>query len=146
MAETLTEKELKWLDKNRRVQPKLLVVGVVLLLLGGFYSIWASHRLISQWDGKASDDAFDGPIAQLETLFARKPEISTTPKTASEAQTERALNQVSAYFGCLLAFLLRFIFGNVFLVGGLIFTTASMQARQFLIIINKLKPPDNPSA
>ena len=134
----LSEKELKWLDQNRQAQPKLLVIGIIMLLLGGFYSLWASVRLLSQWDGKGGQ-AFDGPIARLETAFVPRSQVSGSPKSASERQTEQTLNQVSAYFGCLLAFLLRFIFGNCFLVAGLIFTACSTQARQFLDIIHKLQ-------
>lgn len=142
MTQRLTDKESQWLARNRRVQPKLLVVGLILLLLGSSYSLWASYRLVNQWGSRPSP-AFDGPIARLETLFVHKPEISAPPQTASEVQAKQALNRVSAYFGCLLAFVLRFILGSCFLMAGLIFTTSAMQARQFLAVIDKLNPPSD---
>jgi hypothetical protein len=125
-----------------RRQNAAILLGLILVLSGGFYALWGIGRFDPKADPRETP-GFDRPIAELAFLFDRKDRAvgNIDPQTSMERFLQNELQHQMRLTGSLIILLMRLFLGTFLLTAGLILLTVVVERRRLLKVIRKLHPP-----
>jgi hypothetical protein len=136
----LHDRDARTLARVRRRQRPVLIVGTLLFLLGGLYSLWAVDRLHGT---PAIDEinAFDRPIAALAgRVVDQQARLSRVqPVTPVERALLDELRAQADLNGRLLLVVLRLLMGSIVLTVGLALLASAFAQRPLLSIFKRLR-------
>jgi hypothetical protein len=136
----LHDRDARTLARVRRRQRPVLIVGTLLFLLGGLYSLWAVDRLHGT---PAVDEinAFDRPIAALAgRVVDQQARLSRVqPVTPVERALLDELRAQADLNGRLLLVVLRLLMGSIVLTVGLALLASAFAQRPLLSIFKRLR-------
>jgi hypothetical protein len=131
--------DARTLDRTRRRQRPMLVLGAILLLVGGAYMLWAVERLKST-PAAVEPGAFDRPIAGMARLTAAAQDRLSRVRPVTDLERsllEETRVQIDIN-GRLLVLVLRLLIGSVLASGGLVLLASALAERPLLGILKRL--------
>ena len=141
MTERLTQRQQRILRNLRWLWPLELIIGLCCLLLAVGYLKWGVDRFGMTGRSVLQTRAFDGPIAQIESLYAQRQEQLKSIQIHTELEV-RLLKQLQAQTAIACGFLtlfLRFLIGSIFWTVGMTHVASAMTQKPLLTIIRALQ-------
>jgi hypothetical protein len=144
----LSDRERSYLRGLRWRRRVAVAVGMLLIVVGGFYGIWGAGQFRSRLDvevGEERSASIRDPVARLALLFAPYQDRlrEAEPETEAERVLLAELGEQTAISAQLLVLLVRFLFASLVLTGGLILFASGMGTKRLLTILDSLLEQQN---